>query len=340
MNALTAMESLPLAELRDPDATADFILWLGVKDRPGKPERKDTESDREYALRTFRHVKRQAKSEIIVTGLNKAAFYRQALSDGIQLICYRAWIHGWWVDTQDLGGTEEAFRQWVKDAVTAEGASRTEAWRLANTILNLYWLKQNGYQGLPEDLEDIFRDRELFNRYARKVAEIGRYIQAIEDWEEPEEEDEEESGLEKLESYIEQAIQDINNPEKGTDDLDKPVGKQEAPPAIIHLSGYDQLGRTTFEGTATPTQLHRLKRATRQVAEWRLKGETYGITEEFVLVRYRFHKDSWACQAWSNELGWSDFEECEEPHLNGNQEGVPLVDTELGLTYIAQWEEL
>lgn len=410
---IPSSDTFPLAQLRNANRTAEIVYFFGLEQlppyicpecrlshmRPGpctscktvevvlsKPERhSETNKDGElvwlepepdYIQRVWPKLPRATKSQAIIGGLQRAAIYREALSDGIQLVCYRAYKYGWWVATQEGLGDDKAFRDWVKDAVTAEDGSPTEAYQLASTILNLAWLEANDVDGLPGNLEEIFLDRSMYARWRRKASEIKGLIQSLNDLPPPSaeeqtpEEQEDEAGLQtELEADIQQAVDDINNPEKKFDDLDRPVSRYRAPKVIMVLTGYDELGRDTFEGAATPTQLSILRSRLGDKAEWRLEGEEYGITEQHRLVEYRYMisyacpkcgveygepddsciscestndlviVEAWARRTWDAEGGWSPFENSDEPHLNSNGEGAPLHDPDLGVTYTRQWEE-
>lgn len=345
-NAIMIPGTLDMAEISSPRAAAQMVYYLGVVSLPknGIPAREyraddDTgeilwiEPDLQYISRIWPGLPDRTKGLAVAAGLQTAAAYKEALNDGIQLAVYRARKYGWWTYTDVNGGTDKAFRQWVKDIVTAEEGSPTEATQLASTILNLEFLAANDYAGLPidengdPDLEPIFSDRKLYNRWRRVASALRRLIEV--EMESPDPENQE---------LIQSIIDDVNNPDLSLDDLDQ-SGRQKPtlPPATIELDGKDEMGRNIFHGVATDAQLSLLQYSTKGKAQWVLKGEEYGVNHH-TLFEYRVEPGEIWRRAWDERHGWSEFHRVEEMP-EGYPEGVPFEDRDYGLTYTRQWEE-
>lgn len=348
-NAIMIPGGLDLAEIATPRAAAEMVCYLGIVTLPknGVPAREyridDStgeivwiEPDRQYIARVWPGLSDKTKGYAVAAGLQVAATYRDALSDGIQLVVYRARAHGWWITTDSNGGNNKAFRQWVKNVITAEEGSATEASQLASTILNLEFLAANGYEGLPVDedgdpnLEAIFEDRKLYNRWRRVASGLRNLIEA--EMEKPDPDNQE---------RIQQIVDDVNNPDKSPDDLDQ-SGRQRPtlPPASIEMEGKDEMGRNIFKGVATDAQLTLLQYRTKDAAQWVLKGEVYGVTHH-TLFEYRTESNDPQVyrRAWSERHGWSAFHQVEKIPEGGFPEGPFFEDPDWGLTYTRQWEE-
>ena len=220
--------------------------------------------------------------------------------------------------------------------MTTEEGSATEATQLASTILNLEYLRDNEYGGLPEDskgipaLEPIFSDRSKYNRWRRVASGLRKLVDAA--MENPEAEDVQES--------IRELIQAVNDDAMSLDDLDKVGRKNPTMPRvqIVELPERDELGRVRFEGAATDAQYAVLKARTSDVAEWILQGQTYGV-EDHTFAQYRSLEHTGITRrTWSEKKGWSEWVEVEEIP-EGYPDGMPFEDPDLGVVYISQWEE-
>jgi hypothetical protein len=344
--------ALDLADLRDPQSSALLVYYLGVRDLGignghGVPARQVTvdettgvvveeESDKDYIARVWPGLPREIKGRAVRAGLQRAAFYRDALADGIQLVVYRARHQGWWVETDANGGDEKAFRQWVKDAVTTEEGSPTEATQLASTILNLEYLRDNEYGGLPEDdegtvdLEPVFEDRSKYNRWRRVASGLRKLVDAAR--ENPDAED--------VRDSIREMIDAVNDETLALDDLDRVGRKSPSMPRVqvIESPIRDDLGRVLFYGAATDAQYAVLRTRTSDIVEWVLQGQAYGV-HSHVLAQYRRHAGSgrlWR-RIWDGTEGWGPFVEVEEIP-EGCPDGAPLEDPDLGVVYTSQWE--
>lgn len=350
IRALTIPGSLELAELQDPQAAAGIVYALGLSGIPQAPIRKIevdeetgeilmAESASEYVARVWDGkedgkplVSRELKGLAVRAGLQFATNFREALSDGIQLVVYRARRHGWWVTTDQVGGGDEAaFREWVKDAVTAEDASTTEATQLATTILNLEYLAAINHPRLPRkkgkvDLETIFADRALYNRWRRVASKLRRLVEAAQ----------EHRGNDVRQS-IDELVETVMDDTKSFDDLDQ-AGRirPSLPPVLIETGEYDKLGRQPCSFWATKAQMTVLRFKLNGVAQWVLPGEEYGVTRH-VLAEYRSDPNGIWRREYNEVKGWQQFVEVEEI-LPGVPEGATLEDPDWEVTYQRQWE--
>ena len=335
-------ETADLAHVLDPHNAAQMVLYMGTQDLPGIPQQKVTideetgeiveiEPELHYIHRVWKELDRQDKGEVVYAGLQKASNLKEGLNDGIQLVVWRAYDRGWWVATDSNGGDDSAFRVWVKEVIVPEGASTTEATQLASTILNLCWLRDNDYGGLPLDpisgrveLEIIFADRSLYNRWRRVASPLRQLIENLE------------HGDEEAQEKLEDLIGAVNDPEKGLDDLDTIRSNPRLPEAIFEIEDRDEVGRHRIKGIITDAQLNHLRMKLKGSARFLLQGESYGV-KNLVLVEYRLTPGEWNKRTWDS--GWTDWEPCETPELDGMYDGVPLIDKSLAVEYHRQWEE-
>ena len=342
-------ETDDITVVADPHNAAQMVLYMGTQGLPGVPAQKvtideatgeivDIEPELHYVHRAMKELAQQDKGyitigEIVYAGLQKASSLKEGLNDGIQLVVYRAYDDGSWIITDSGNGDDDAFRAWVKETTVPEGSNTTEATQLASTILNLCWLRDNGYSGLPKnpvtgevDLELIFVDRTKYNRWRRVASPLRQLIQNIE------------SGDEESVDEIDKLIQTVNDPSKGTEDLDNLRGNPRLPEAVLEIVERDSAGRHLVNGALTDAQLRYIRGKLKGAARFVLKGETYGV-EKMQLVRYRRIGDDWKRQVWSPELDWSDWVTHGEPELNGYMDGAPLIDVETGVEYYTMWEK-
>jgi hypothetical protein len=300
----------------------------------------------EYLPRVWPRLPIEVKGLIVTSGLQNAAFYRDALQDGIQLVVFRAYREGTWVVTMEQyssgHGTDEDFRAWVRGIVSEDdsGYSASEASQLATTVLNLTWLEANQYEGLPKDIEEIFCDRQQYNRWRRLAGKLRRLIEAAAEMDDPEDMDE-------YRDQIQEIVDAAQDPTMGHDDLDE-VGKQRpsSPPILAEeLPGMDDMGRVQVVMTLTKLQRATLRSKLGRSLTYALKGEQ--VESNAWLVQYREQVDpktgeiQYAERSHSDESGWSDWYTLDEkPVYNGRQEGAVVQDPELGLTYRMQWEQV
>jgi hypothetical protein len=368
---LIVTEQADLANLKDPAASADFVCYLGVmglpEDQiPGREYEYDqdqeiitwVEPERDYINRVWNRLSPKRKGQAIQIGLQKAGAYREGLRDGIQLVVFRAYSHGWWLETMEGDGGDGSFRAWVKDAITAEGQSATEATQLASTILNLTWLKANLFDGLPDDLETAFMDRSRYSRWRRMASAFRRLIEAAEDaGQEPEEEGP------TVDDKIQELVDEVNNPDNDLDDLDQAARQKPAlPPVVLTEERRDDAGRCLIRGAISPAQRTYLQQKLGKMLSYELEGQQYGA-DTHVLVEYREQRERWckkcgsasrgheccpACgefdnwlvaENWHRRVEGGDWERLEEtPELTGFFDSA-LYDREMGLAYLRYYEE-
>jgi len=339
------MSSLPairdngaVAEIPTAQNAADIVLFMGAQDLDGTPPPiveldgeggiVHTESEGDYLRRVWEDFTPTQKAQVVYLGLQRAAILKESLNDGIQLVVWRSYDNGWWIPTQDYGDDDEAFRAWVRDVIVPEAASTTEASLLASTVLNLVWLRDNGYN--TGKLEDVFADRSMYNRWRRVASTIRRLIQGIE-------EADGSINIAELDEELGKVVDTVNDPNKDFNDLDAIRTSPRLPEAIFRIGIRDELGRNNVSGALTDAQLKHVKMKTRGAAKFLLEGEQHD-QGNLVMTQYRYMhaKNKWHYRVWLNGK-WSKWQHCDGIESMGTSEGAPLVDEEMGVEYYSMW---
>ncbi len=319
---LVPRPAIELSQLSDPSAAAEMIIWLGLRNHQASPQQGENEENRDYTQRAWKELSRNTRQEVIEIGLQVASWYRDGIQDGVQLVIYRTYANGW------IGFDSEAeFRMWVRDQIGDEG-SAAEASQLASTILNLIWLQTNGFQGIPNNLEEIFGNRSEYNRWRRIASGLKNLIEAADSGE--------------LDDEIQEMIDDVNDSNNTMADLDK-LGRvaPRLPKANIEILNYEEDGTRMIRGYLTDAQIAVLRQHTRSSAQWILKGEEYGVnvTRMVMYRKQEFPTETWASRE-HHGTEWTEWKHlAEKPALDGYPVGMPFNDPELGLTYYRMWEE-
>lgn len=351
-----AVEVRPAVDLDivpDVDAAADLVLYLGLRDLPPEliPARAVTvdgdtgevlteEADRDYVLRVWPGMPLQLKYMAVSLGVRQATIYKDKLGDGINYIVWKAFDNGWWMDPDEgVSDIAKAFRPWVVTIMTQEKRSNSDASQLANTILNLVWLRDNDYKGLPVDdlglptLEPIFKNDELYQRWRRVTGKLRALIEAKQEG----------ATNGEITQQIKDLIKDINDPEKTLTDLDQ-VGRKKprVPPIVMWEEPGTHRDKVDVTATLSPSQRSMLQQRLGKDLEYHLAGETYDITQR-VLACYRgdTRLNRWYRREWlPDETKYSAFVPSADPATVEGYEDRPKVDdSELGLVYVWQWEE-
>jgi len=350
--ALAVRPATDLENVPDVDAAANLVCYLGIRDLPSGliPARAVTidsetgeivqeEPDSEYVNRVFPKLDHETRHMVLTLGVGKAAVYQDKLGDGIRYMVWKSWDNGWWVDLDD--GPEDldkAFRAWVTETMTQEGRSNPEASQLANTILNLQWLADNNYRGLPKDgadittLEPIFRDAGQYQRWRRVTSRLRGLIDAKKEG----------AKNGEITQQIRAIIKDVNDPDKNLTDLDQVGRKKPRVPPIVMTEGpaRDSLGRSLVSASLTPSQKVMLQLRLGKDLEYRLEGETYDI-KDYILANYRLDTrlQRWSRRTWDDyAVEWSPFEPCDGTR-GGIEDRPAFEDGELQLIYYWMWEE-
>lgn len=343
-NSLTTTGIKNLATETPTDA-ALLTLLLGTQ-ADGAPAPRDNET----LLRYMERITADERLLVLTGGLDRAVNIRNLMADGIRLAVWWTYSRGW-----ILFNSDAEFRGWVRDTLTADGQSPTEATQLASVILNVDWLDANGNEFDDiDDLDDIFSGW-LYQRLRRVAGKMRAAIEVAD----------QEQAHGAGEQAIHTLLEAVENTELTLDDLDR-VGRQRPPlpPVVVReLPERDAAGNVKVEMTLTPAQRVLLKQRMGDGISYELEGQAYGA-DTHRLLEYRSHTryvcaecgtldgncecasqavtipvTAWARREY-DEDGTSAWEHlADEPDLLGMaRDGVPLVDDELGLVYTRVWE--